>query len=387
MSWPSRNVKKGKLERQLRSKKKRKSMKRKKQSLRKLRGRREKRKGRLKKGSNGKGRREAITAARIEVETGVVPGGLGVVEAGRRKRDPEVEVLGGEEVVAGETGRRTRRINGDQGEEVEMIAGGMKMVHLPGAAHHHPEEALLLGEDLHLQGVMVLEVEMVGLGEEGMLHQEAPLQDVDHHQDVEEVETMDHLGEVLLLEEILETGTEVAPGGLAPQEMILPEVEIGIVVVLEEVGGTLEREEVLLPGECLQEEDLLPEETLAEMMTAEEVLLVVHLLKEELGAAEVVTDLLLEEDLHQDAALLPEEDHHLGVEGPLPAEEAVTMDQLTGAVTALLPVTTLPHPNQDQPAKQKTQAGPLSSVSPRLTWDSPGFRDLLRLPGIVASCG
>merc|ERR1719470_689447 len=188
---------------------------------------------------------------------GVVPGGLGVVEAGRRKRDPEVEVLGGEEVVAGETGRRTRRTNGDQGEEVEMIVGGMMMGHLPGVVHHHPEE-------------------------------------------------------VLLLEEILETGTEVAPGGLAPQEMILPGVEIGIVVVLEEVGGTLEREEVLLPGECLQEEDLLPEETLEEMMTAEEVLLAVHLLKVELGAAEVVTDLLLEEDLHQDAALLPEEDHHLG---------------------------------------------------------------------------
>merc|ERR1719318_2246290 len=196
----------------------------------------------------------------------------------------------------------------------------MMMVHLPGVAHHHPEEALLRGEDLHLQGVMVLEVEMVGLGEGGMLHQEALLQDVDHHQDV------------------------------------------------EEVGGISEKGEVLLLGECHQEEDLLPEETLAEMMTAEEVLLVVHLLKEELGAAEVVTDLLLEEDLHQDAALLPGEDHHLGVEGPLPAEEAVTKAQLTGAVTALLPVTTLPHPNQDQPAKQKTQAGPLSSVSPRLIW-------------------
>merc|ERR1719470_498708 len=306
---------------------------------------------------------------------GVVPGGLGVVEAGRRKRDPEVEVLGGEEVVAGETERRTRRINGDQEEEVEKIAGGMMMVHLPGVVHHHPEEALLLGEDLHLQGVMVLEVEMVGLGEGGMLHQEALLLDVDHHLDVEEAEMMDHLGEALLPEEILEIGTEVVPGGLGPQEMILPEVEIEIVAVLEEVGGTLEREEVLLPGECLQEEDLLPEETLAEMMTAEEVLLAVHLLKVELGAAEVVTDLLLEEDLHQD------------VEDPLPAEEAVTMAHLTGAVTALLPVMTLPHPNQDQLAKQKTQAGPLSSVSPRLTWDSPGFRDLLRLPGIVASCG
>lgn len=385
MNWPSRNVKKGKLERQLRSKKKRKSTRRKRQSLRKSRGRREKRNGRLRKGLNVRERREAITAVRIEVETGVVPGGLEVVEVGRRKKDPEVEVLGGEEVVAGETGRRTRRTNGDQGEEVEKIAGGMMMVHLPGVAHHHPEEAHLLGEDLHLQGEMLLEVEMVGLGEGGMLHQEALLQDADHHLDVEEAETMDHLEEVLHLEEILEKETEVDPGGLAPQEMILPEVETGIVALLEEVGGTLEKGEVLLLGECLQEEDLLPEGILAEMMTAEEVLLVVHLQKVELGAAEVVTDPLLEEVLHQDAALLPEEDHHLGVEGPLPAEEVVTMAQLTGAVTALLPVTTQPHPNQDQPAKQKTQAGPLSSVSPRPTWDSPGFRDLLRLPGIVAS--
>ena len=97
--------------------------------------------------------------------------------------------------------------------------------------------------------------------------------------------------------------------------------------------------------------------------------------------------LLLEEVLHQGAALLPEEGLHPGVEAPLPAEEGVMMAQLTGAVTALLPVTTLPQPqlNLAQPVKQKTQAGPLSSVSPRVTWDSPGFRDLLRLPGIVVS--
>merc|ERR1719318_2025829 len=100
------------------------------------------------------------------------------------------------------------------------------MVHLLGVAHHHPEEALLLGEDLHLQGVMVLEVEMVGLGEGGMLHQEALLLDADHHQDVEEAEMMDHLGEALLPEEILETGTEVAPGGLAPQEILETGTEV-----------------------------------------------------------------------------------------------------------------------------------------------------------------
>merc|ERR1719470_224425 len=176
---------------------------------------------------------------------GVVPGGLGVVEAGRRKRDPEVEVLGGEEVVAGETERRTRRINGDQEEEVEKIAGGMMMVHLPGVVHHHPEEALLLGEDLHLQGVMVLEVEMVGLGGGGMLHLEALLLDADHHLDVEEAEMMDHLEEALLLEEILETGTEVAPGGLAPQEMILPEVEAEM---MDHLGEALLLEEILETG-------------------------------------------------------------------------------------------------------------------------------------------
>merc|ERR1719339_5160 len=159
-----------------------------------------------------------------------------------------------------------------------------------------------------------------------MLHHEALLQDADHHQDVGHPEMMDHPGEVLHL------------------------------------------------GVCHQEEGLLPEETLAEMMTVEVVLLVVHLLKVELGAAEVVTGLLLEEVLHQGAALLPEEGLHPGVEAPLPAEEGVMMAQLTGAVTALLPVTTLPQPqlNLDQPVKQKTQAGPLSSVSPRVTWDSPG---------------
>merc|ERR1719339_470335 len=241
-----------------------------------------------------------------------------------------------------------------------MIAEGMMMVHLPGVVLH-PEGYLHLDEVL--------------------------LQDADHHQDVGHLEMMDHPGEGLHLEEILEKGMAAGPGGLVLQEMILPEAETEIVALLEEVEETLEREEVLHPGVCHQEEGLLPEETLAEMMTVEVVLLAVHLLKVELGAAEVVTGLLLEEVLHQGAALLPEGGLHPGVEAPLPAEEGVMMAQLTGAVTALLPVTTLPQPqlNPDQPVKQKTQAGPLSSVSPRVTWDSPGFRDLLRLPGIVAS--
>lgn len=376
-------------------------MKRKRQSLRKLRGRREKRNKRLRRGLRGRERRGVIVAVRIEVETGAGLGGLEVVGAGKRKKDPEVEVLGGEEVGAGETGRRIRKTSGDQEEEVEMIAGGMMMDHLPGVVHHHHheevlhhhhEEVLLLGEGLHLQGEMLPEVGMVELGEGEMLHQKALLQDADHHLDVEEVEMMDHPGELLHLEEILEKRMEVDHGGLAPQEMILREVEIETVEPQEEAEGTLEREEVLLLGEWdLQEEDLLPGETSAEMMIVEEVLHVVHLLKE-LGAAEVATDLLLEEHLHQDVALLPEEDHHQGVEAPLPAEEAVTMALLTGAVTALplpqplpqpLPVTTLLHPNQEQPARQKTLAGPLSSVNPRVTWDCPGYRDLFRLPGIV----
>merc|ERR1719341_3043729 len=245
----------------------------------------------------------------------------------------------------------------------------MMMVHLPGVVLHlegdrHLEEVLLLGEDLH-QGVMV------ELGEEETLHQKALLQDADHHLGVDHQEMMVHPGEALHLGEILEKGMEEGHGGL---------------VLLEKMEETLERGEVLPPGVCLQEEDLLPEETLAEMMTVEVVLLLaVHLQKVELGAAEVATGLLLGEVLHQGAVLLLEEGLHPGVEVPLPAEEVVTMAQLTGAVTALLPVMTLSQPNPDQPAKQKTQAGPLSSVSPRVTWDSPGFRDLLRLPGIVAS--
>merc|ERR1719341_2723736 len=132
----------------------------------------------------------------------------------------------------------------------------MMKVHLPGVVLHlegdrRLEEVLLLGEDLH-QGVGHLEM-------------------------------MDHPGEALHLGEILEKGMEEGHGGLVLLEMILQEVETEIVVLLEEVEETLERGEVLPPGVCLQEEDLLPEETLAEMMTVEVVLLLaVHLLKVEL---------------------------------------------------------------------------------------------------------
>merc|ERR550534_2738835 len=59
-----------------------------------------------------------------------------------------------------------------------------------------------------------------------------------------------------------------------------------------------------------------------------------------------------------------------------PAEDPVTMDLLTGAVTDLLPVTTLPLPNlADQPVIIKMRAGQLLSVRPKLSWDYPGSRD------------
>merc|ERR1719435_238787 len=77
-------------------------------------------------------------------------------------------------------------------------------------------------------------------------------------------------------------------------------------------------------------------------------------------------------------------------EGPLqdvalhPAEDPVTMDLLTGAVTDLLLVTTPPLPNlADQPVITKTKAGQLSSVSPEYSWDYPGSRDICQ---ITRSC-
>merc|ERR1719369_2189148 len=113
----------------------------------------------------------------IEV-TVVVPGVL-VVEERKRKL---LEV----EEVAGEIGRKERKMNGDQG--VEMIAGGTMM--------DHPDVFLRLQEeDLLLE-------EMEELGEGEMLLQEV------RHQGVEEEEMMDHLEELHLLEEIL--GTEMA---------------------------------------------------------------------------------------------------------------------------------------------------------------------------------
>merc|ERR1719233_1220867 len=104
-------------------------------------------------------------------------------------------------------------------------------------------------------------------------------------------------------------------------------------------------------------------------------LLGVHLLtvmEEDCGAV-VVTGLLPGVDLPQEEAPLQGVALH-------PAEDPVTMDLLTGAVTDLLPVTTLPLPNlADQPVIIKTKAGPQLSVSPQLSWDYPGSHDTCQI--------
>merc|ERR1719233_1010569 len=99
-----------------------------------------------------------------------------------------VAVLGEVAEVVGGTGRRGRKMNGDQG--VEMIAGGTMMDH-PGAFHHLPEEVLLQEEDL-----LPEETEELGGGE--MLLQE------DHHQGVQEEEMMDPLEGHRLQEEMMD---------------------------------------------------------------------------------------------------------------------------------------------------------------------------------------
>merc|ERR1719495_2888331 len=63
-----------------------------------------------------------------------------------------------------------------------------------------------------------------------------------------------------------------------------------------------------------------------------------------------------------------------------PAEDPVTMDLLTGAVTDLLHVTTLPLPNlADQPVIIKMRAGQLLSVRPKVSWDYPGSLDICQI--------
>merc|ERR1711892_328649 len=269
--------------------------------------------------------------------------------------DPGVEVHGEEGVVvalvelvaAGGIERRIRKISG--GQEVEMNVEEMMMVLLQGAVRHLLEEVLPLGEDL-LQEVVIAEP-----GGEEMLLQKVLLPDV------EEVEMMvlqegdHHLEEILVVKEM-----EVARGG-----PVLLEKSLEVIVLQGGVEEILVKGGVLLQGGRVtvhhQEEDLLLGEISEEMMTGEEVLHVVHLLKEELGVA-VGIGLLPGEDPLLDVLLLEE--------ALLPAEEAVTMDLLTGAVATvqlllLLPllVMNLPQLNPGQPVKNQTQAGQPSSVN------------------------
>merc|ERR1712106_942431 len=292
-----------------------------------------------------------------EEVTEAVPGELeGAVEVPRGKRkDPGVEVHGEEGVVvalvelvaAGGIERRIRKISG--GQEVEMNVEEMMMVLLQGAVRHLLEEVLPLGEDL-LQEVVIAEP-----GGEEMLLQKVLLPDV------EEVEMMvlqegdHHLEEILVVKEM-----EVARGG-----PVLLEKSLEVIVLQGGVEEILVKGGVLLQGARVtvhhQEEDLLPGEISEEMMTGEEALLDV---------------LLLEEALHQ------------GVVALLPAEEAVTMDLLTGAVATvqlllLLPllVMNLPQLNPGQPVKNQTQAGQPSSVNPPPPGIVRAVSTFVRLPG------
>merc|ERR1711892_1064996 len=286
--------------------------------------------------------REAIEKEKEKEEYEKKKAELEEVERKKREKEREIEERmererkeridnsrGGEEgvvvalvelVAAGGIERRIRKISG--GQEVEMNVEEMMMVLLQGVVRHLLEEVLPLGEDLLQEGV---------IAEPG--------------------------GEEMLL-----------------QKVLLPDVKEEEMMVLQ--GGV---EEILVKGGVLlqggrvtvhhQEEDLLPEEISEEMMTGEEVLHVGHLLKEELGVA-VGIGLLLGEDPLLDVLLL-EEALHQGVVALLPAEEAVTMDLLTGAVATvqlllLLPllVMNLPQQNPGQPVKNQTQAGQPSSVNP-----------------------
>merc|ERR1711872_790076 len=283
----------------------------------------------------------------IEVVIGEVHGAL--VAEGKKMKGLEVghgEVV--VVVVAGGIERRERRMSGVQ--EVAKIGEGMMMVHLEGV--HRLEGVPHLEEALHQE-------EMAELGGGEMLHQEDP------HQDVE-VEMMVHQEGVILL----------------------------VTGVVQEEGEILVTDEVL-PGEWetgrLLEEDLQGG-TLEEMMIGEEGLLHVALplivMGEECGAVVVIGLLLrLEEGLLQGVVRPLEEDHPLGVDLPL-VEDLVMMDPLIGAATDLLPVTTLPLPNQDQPVNTKMKAGRLSSVRPSASWDSPGSCDIIvRLPGFITLVG
>merc|ERR1711892_717171 len=328
-----------------RRKKKRKSMRRKRQNSRKLKERRGRKNVKSKKEWKEKERRGLIILV-VEMKeevTEAVHGEEGVVVA-------LVEL-----VAAGGIERRIRKISG--GQEVEMNVEEMMMVLLQGAVRHLLEEVLPLGEDL-LQEVVIAEP-----GGEEMLLQKVLLPDVEEVEMTVLQEGDHHQEEILVVKEMV-----VARGG-----PVLLEKSLEVIVLQGGVEEILVKGGVLLQGARVtvhhQEEDLLPGEILEEMMTGEELPHVVHLLKEELGVA-VGTGLLPGEDPLLDVLLL-EEAPHQGVVALLPAEEAVTMDLLTGAVATvqlllLLPllVMNLPQLNPGQPVKNQTQAGQPSSVNP-----------------------
>merc|ERR1719431_2030343 len=167
-----------------------------------------------------------------------------------------------------------------------------------------------------------------------------------------------HQGEGLHQEVMVELGE----GGMPPQVDLHQGVEEVEMMVLQEEGHHLG-------------------ETLGETMIGEVLLLDVHLqtvMEGECGAV-VVTGLPQGEDLLLGADL-PQGEAPLQGVAPHPAEDPVTMDLLTGAVTDLLHVTTLPLPNlADQPVIIKMRAGQLLSVRPKVSWDYPGSLDICQI--------
>merc|ERR1719435_667119 len=196
-------------------------------------------------------------------------------------------------VVAGGIGKRGRKMSGDQGVVIEENEG-MMMVHLEGVALHPRGEAPHQGEGPHQEV-------MVELGEGGMPPQE------DLHQDVEEVEMMVHQEEVHHQEEI--SGKEMVG---VPGDQVQGTIH-HVTAVVQEV-----EEGISVKGEGLHQ-------------------------------GEWATGLHLEEDPHLGVDL-PQGEVPLQGVALHPGEDLVTMDLLTGAVTDLLLVTTLPLPNlADQP--------------------------------------
>merc|ERR1719244_1865011 len=228
--------------------------------------------------------------------------------------------------VAGGIEKRGRKMSGDQEVEIEEKEG----MTMEGVAHHPRGEALRLEEGLHQEV-------MEELGEGEMPPQE------DLHQGVAEVEMMvlqeeAHHQEEISEIEMVEVLGDPAQGTILHVTAVVQEEEEGILATGEghlqgEWATGLHREEGHHPGE----------------------------------------DPLLGVDLLQGEAPLQGVALH-------PAEDPVTMDLLTGAVTDLLHVTTLPLPNlADQPVIIKMRAGQLLSVRPKVSWDYPGSLDICQI--------